>query len=393
MRQNILQVRGRTEPGATVTVNGQRVDVAGRMEAFNEFITLPVEKPGRQMVAVRVVGSTAEWTSASAGDGGRVTLARVAVFCGPGLRKNLQRRATAGGLDYEFFPAAQASREDPGAGLHGRPGGDRRPTSGPAPLKALRRALPARPVGSVSVRCDATILRRSRELGYDFHLGSWRPGDPPAREVVAHLEAARARNGQARRAGETQLRLRTTTRRLAILTDIVKTANSILEPRKIIELIMAKVQELIPSEAWSILMLDEEKQELTFELALGEKGKDVAVVPREGGGGHRGLGGPDRPAHHRQRHLQGPPFRAPLRRQTHFQTRSVLCAPLISRGHTIGVVQVINRRAASSPSRTSSCSSPSSSRAPSPSRTPSSSSAPSSSPSPTTSPSCSTRAT
>ena len=71
--------------------------------------------------------------------------------------------------------------------------------------------------------------------------------------------------------------LRTTTRRLSILTDIVKTANSILEPRKIIELIMAKVQELIPSEAWSILMLDEEKQELTFELALGEKGKDVAV--------------------------------------------------------------------------------------------------------------------
>ena len=56
----------------------------------------------------------------------------------------------------------------------------------------------------------------------------------------------------------------------------MKTANSILEPRKVIELIMAKVQELIPSEAWSMLMVDEEKQELAFELALGAKGKEVS---------------------------------------------------------------------------------------------------------------------
>jgi hypothetical protein len=55
VRQNIIQVRGRTEPGATLTVNGQRVDVAAD-GAFNEFIQLPAEKPGRQVVAFRVVG-------------------------------------------------------------------------------------------------------------------------------------------------------------------------------------------------------------------------------------------------------------------------------------------------------------------------------------------------
>jgi hypothetical protein len=53
-RQNILQVRGRTEPGATVTVNGQRVDVATD-GVFNEFIQLPAAKPGRQLVVVRSV--------------------------------------------------------------------------------------------------------------------------------------------------------------------------------------------------------------------------------------------------------------------------------------------------------------------------------------------------
>jgi FecR-like protein len=55
VRQNILQVRGRTEPGATLTVNGQRVDVASD-GAFNEFIQLPAEKPGRQVVVFRAVG-------------------------------------------------------------------------------------------------------------------------------------------------------------------------------------------------------------------------------------------------------------------------------------------------------------------------------------------------
>jgi hypothetical protein len=53
LRTNILQIKGRTEAGATVTVNGQRVDVQSD-GSFNEFITL--DKPGRQMVVVRATG-------------------------------------------------------------------------------------------------------------------------------------------------------------------------------------------------------------------------------------------------------------------------------------------------------------------------------------------------
>jgi hypothetical protein len=53
IRMNIVQVKGRTEPGATVTVNGQRVDVASD-GVFNEFISL--EKVGRQMVVIRATG-------------------------------------------------------------------------------------------------------------------------------------------------------------------------------------------------------------------------------------------------------------------------------------------------------------------------------------------------
>jgi hypothetical protein len=53
LRQNLLQVKGRTEPGASVTINGQRVDVQGD-GSFNEFITLPTA--GKQLVSIRSTG-------------------------------------------------------------------------------------------------------------------------------------------------------------------------------------------------------------------------------------------------------------------------------------------------------------------------------------------------
>lgn len=53
VRAQIVQVKGRTEPGASVSVNGQRVDVQSD-GSFNEFITL--EKLGRQVVVIRATG-------------------------------------------------------------------------------------------------------------------------------------------------------------------------------------------------------------------------------------------------------------------------------------------------------------------------------------------------
>ncbi len=147
----------------------------------------------------------------------------------------------------------------------------------------------------------------------------------------------------ARRAAAAGQQLKQIAERLAILTDIVKTANSILEPKKVIEAIMTKIQQLIPSEAWSILMLDEEKQELTFELALGEKGKDVSVFRVKVGEGIAGWVAERGEPTIVNDTSKDPRFARRFDSKTQFHTRSVLCAPLISRGRTIGVVQVINR--------------------------------------------------
>jgi hypothetical protein len=52
VRANILQIKGRTEPGAAVTVNGQRLDVQSD-GSFNEFIQMG--KAGRQWVVIKAV--------------------------------------------------------------------------------------------------------------------------------------------------------------------------------------------------------------------------------------------------------------------------------------------------------------------------------------------------
>lgn len=202
-------------------------------------------------------------------------------------------------------------------------------------LRRVRRVMPRIPVGGVCVTPSRDASRALR-MGCDFVVGTDVSPKTLLAQAAATVVLARRRN--ARR------ELRETGQRLDVLTDIVKTANSVLEPRKVIELIMAKIQTLIPSEAWSMLMVDEERQELTFELALGEKGKDVSSFRVKIGEGIAGwVARTGRPTIVNDT-SRDPRFARRFDSQTQFSTRSILCVPLKSRDRTIGVVQVINRR-------------------------------------------------
>src|SRR5512145_1405724 len=135
-------------------------------------------------------------------------MARVAVFSTPSLRRNLQ--GSAGALAYTFLPLDGQVRVPAGVDFAGAlveiDGG-----GSTVPVKELRRVLRRRPLGSVSLRCDQKILKRSAKLGFDFHLASWGRGDPPPREVLAHLAAARAREKAGARKQDVGGRLKRTT--------------------------------------------------------------------------------------------------------------------------------------------------------------------------------------
>lgn len=264
-------------------------------------------------------------------------MTRVAVFGGPGLRRRL-RDASGGTLCYEFVRSGAERGLDPtrfDAGLVDLGG-----TSAPRALSLARRALAGKPVGGLAVAPDPRLLRRLERLAPDFLVEAWLPSDPCPAAVLAHLAAARPR----RRGGDGgSASGQTTARRLAILTDVVKTANSILEPRKVIELVVEKIRGLIPSEAWSLLMIDEERQELVFEAALGVKGRDVSGFRLKLGEGVAGwVAQTGRPTIVNDT-ARDPRFTDRVDSRTQFQTRSILCAPLVSRGRTIGVLEIINK--------------------------------------------------
>jgi diguanylate cyclase (GGDEF)-like protein len=265
-------------------------------------------------------------------------MTRVAVFGGPSLRRRL--RSPGGRLAYVFLPVPPAG---------GAPLVDASRFAGALvdvarastrSVQAVRQALPGRPVGGLAVSPDAGALRRVTRLGLDFVVEVWRSSDPAPAAVLTHLRAAARRGGRGRRDADTP---QTTARRLAILTDVVKTANSILEPRKVIELVMEKIRQLIPSEAWSLLMVDEERQELVFEAALGAKGRDVSSFRLKLGEGVAGwVAQSGKPAIVNDA-SRDPRFTPLVDTRTQFETRSILCAPLVSRGRTIGVLEIINK--------------------------------------------------
>jgi diguanylate cyclase (GGDEF)-like protein len=242
------------------------------------------------------------------------------------------------GLEYEFFPGP-AGRA-PGSLDPGRFAGALLPVGGqttPRAVQVVRRILPGRPVGGLAVAPDSRALRRIHELDLDFVVEAWRPADPLPEAMLAHLQGARRPSRRARAEG-------TSARRLALLTDVVKTANSILEPRKVIELVVERIQQLIPSEAWSLMMVDEETRELVFEAALGARARDVAAFRLKIGEGVAGwVAETGKPAIVNDT-ARDSRFSPRVDKRTQFETRSILCAPLISRGRTIGVLEIINKR-------------------------------------------------
>ncbi|HEX5504130.1 MAG TPA: GAF domain-containing protein [Thermomicrobiales bacterium] len=120
--------------------------------------------------------------------------------------------------------------------------------------------------------------------------------------------------------------------------------NSLLNLPELLQTIMASATDLLGAETSSLMLLDEETNELTFEVATGEAGQEVKElrVPAD-----QGIAG--WVLQHKQPAVVGdvatdPRFYGRIDQSSGFQTRSMLAVPLMIRDHTIGVVEVINKQ-------------------------------------------------
>lgn len=130
---------------------------------------------------------------------------------------------------------------------------------------------------------------------------------------------------------------------LRLLSEVVRTANSYLEPDAVIKFIMERIQHLVEGQAWSLLLLDEDHNQLYFKAALGTNSDKLSEVRLRVGEGVAGkvaqTGQPmivdDAP--------NSPFFNAGVDKLTDFHTQNILAVPLKTRGRVTGVLEILNK--------------------------------------------------
>ncbi len=133
-------------------------------------------------------------------------------------------------------------------------------------------------------------------------------------------------------------------KRLEILIETSMIFSSILDLDELLDTILRKAEEVMEAEASSIFRIDEEKKELYFITARGEKGKEAKEIRVPMGKGIVGwvaqhgksLFVPD--VTKDKRWFKG------VDEHTKFVTRSIMAVPLVSKGKIIGVGEVLNKK-------------------------------------------------
>lgn len=132
--------------------------------------------------------------------------------------------------------------------------------------------------------------------------------------------------------------------RKAMQTQFSMVLNSTLDQREIRKRAMEAATSLLDAEVGSLLLVDEKTNELFFEVALGEKGRQLKQVRLRMGEGIAGWVAANDQAALVNDVANDPRYFKKAQHITQFVTRNMVCVPVRSRGRVIGVLQAINKK-------------------------------------------------
>lgn len=129
---------------------------------------------------------------------------------------------------------------------------------------------------------------------------------------------------------------------LTIFHDVAKALTSSLDLDSILQTIMEKMAEYFRPDTWSLLMVDEQREELYFAIAVGTASEALKNVRLKVGEGIAGW-----VAKHGERLvvpdvMNDPRFAKRIDEMTKWETRSIICVPLRSKHRVLGVIQLVN---------------------------------------------------
>ena len=127
--------------------------------------------------------------------------------------------------------------------------------------------------------------------------------------------------------------------------EILKAINSPdVDIDEVLELIMKNVSCLLDAEAWSLLLLDKEREELVFKEVIGEKKEELEGRRMPIDKGVVGWTVKNRKPAIVTDPYKDKRFFQNIDKQTGFITRTILSVPLLSKGKILGIIEAINKK-------------------------------------------------
>lgn len=131
--------------------------------------------------------------------------------------------------------------------------------------------------------------------------------------------------------------------KLYLVLEANRTLSSSLDLQLVLERLMAKAREVTEAEASSLMLVDEDVQELYFFTVHGEKSDAVKKIRLKIGEGIAGWVAEKGEPLLVEDCASDPRFYRKADQSSGFHTRSMMCVPLIFRKRILGTIQVLNK--------------------------------------------------
>jgi sigma-B regulation protein RsbU (phosphoserine phosphatase) len=132
--------------------------------------------------------------------------------------------------------------------------------------------------------------------------------------------------------------------RTKTLFEVSLQLNSTIKKKDLLQIIMSTTAKVLNAEASSIILVDQVKGELYFEVATGVKENEIKEIRLKIGEGIAGWVAQTGESIRIDNASRDPRWSSTVSSKLEFPTKNLLCVPVRSRGEIIGVLQVLNKK-------------------------------------------------
>lgn len=132
--------------------------------------------------------------------------------------------------------------------------------------------------------------------------------------------------------------------RLALLSQLGQILNSTLDQAEVRRRAMEAATQLMKAEVGSLLLVDEQRQQVYFDVALGDQEEKIKTIYLSMGEGIAGWVAREGKPLIVNSPEKDPRFFKGVDERTEFKTRNLICVPVKVKGKVIGVLEAINKK-------------------------------------------------